>query len=96
MNPIEHSRRHFLTQGATAAASVALATLLNQDGLLAAPAKPDFEPKTFDTLPKQPHHEPQAKAMISLWMQGGPSHHDMFDPKPELAKLDGKPFPGKI
>lgn len=96
MQPIEHSRRHFLSNGATAAASVALATLLKRDGLLAAPAKPDFEPKTFDTLPKQPHYEPQAKAMISLWMQGGPSHHDMFDPKPVLAKLDGKPFPGKI
>jgi hypothetical protein len=34
--------------------------------------------------------------LISLWMQGGPSHHDMFDPKPEMARYDGKPFPGEI
>jgi hypothetical protein len=76
---------------------VALAWLLQQDGrLLAAPEQPPLEPLTFDTLPKQPHHRPRARAMISLWMQGGPSHHDLFDPKPGMAKYDGKPFPGKI
>lgn len=70
--------------------------MLQQDGVLGAPKKPPLEPIVYDTLPKQPHHEPQAKAMISLWMQGGPSHHDLFDPKPEMAKYDGKPFPGQI
>jgi len=34
--------------------------------------------------------------MISLFMQGGPSHVDLFDPKPKLTELDGKPFPGQI
>jgi hypothetical protein len=34
--------------------------------------------------------------MISMFMQGGPSHIDMFDPKPELLKLDGKDFPGEV
>ena len=34
--------------------------------------------------------------MISLWMQGGPSQLDLFDPKPEMAKYDGQPFPGEI
>ncbi len=38
----------------------------------------------------------QGRSVILLWMQGGPSHHDMFDPKPEMAKYDGKPFPGEI
>jgi len=47
-------------------------------------------------LPKVPPAVPQAKAMISLWMQGGPSHHDLFDPKPEMAKYDGQDFPGEI
>jgi hypothetical protein len=73
-----------------------LAWLLKQEGLLAEPVKPPLEPLRFDTLPKPPHHEPRAQAMISLWMQGGPSHHDLFDPKPVLAKYDGQPFPGQI
>src|SRR5260370_19189217 len=38
----------------------------------------------------------QAKAMISMFMQGGPSQIDLFDPKPELDKLDGKKFPGDV
>lgn len=76
--------------------SVALAWLLQRDQARGNPAKPDLEPRTFDTTPKPTHHPPRANAMISLWMQGGPSHHDMFDPKPEMAKFDGQPFPGEI
>ncbi len=34
--------------------------------------------------------------MISMFMQGGPSHIDLFDPKPELNRLDGKDFPGEV
>ncbi len=90
------SRRHFFAQSSLGLGSVALTWMLNQDGLLGAPKKPPLEPLVFDTLPKTPHHEPRAKAMISLWMQGGPSHLDLFDPKPGLAKYDGKPFPGTI
>lgn len=79
--------------------SVALAWLLQRDGVQAAsttPAQPPLAPPTFDLLPKAPHYEPRATSMISLWMQGGPSHHDLFDPKPEMAKWDGQPFPGEI
>lgn len=76
--------------------SVALAYLLKQEQAQANVKKPLLQQQTFDTVPKQPPSEPQAKAMISLWMQGGPSHHDMFDPKPEMAKYDGKEFPGEI
>jgi len=47
-------------------------------------------------LPKPPQGFGQAKAMISMFMQGGPSHIDLFDPKPELNRLDGKDFPGDI
>jgi hypothetical protein len=49
--------------------------------------------------PKQPHHKPTAKAVIWLFMEGGPSHLDLFDPKPELLKLAGQPMPesfGKV
>lgn len=80
--------------------SVAASWLLKQDDLLAAepadPFKPDLEHKTHDLLPKQPHHDPQAKAMISMFMLGGPSQIDLFDPKPELIKRHGQAFPGDV
>jgi hypothetical protein len=76
--------------------SVALAWLMNEEALLAAPSRPELEPRKFDLTPKVPHAKPQARAMISLFMQGGPSHLDLFDPKTALAKYDGKKFPGEI
>lgn len=42
-----------------------------------------------------PHHTPRAERMICLFQNGGPSQMDLFDPKPELAKLNGKPYPGQ-
>src|SRR5690606_37110175 len=91
-----NSRRHFLAGSAMSVSSVALAWLLNHDGACAAPEQPPLEPQTYDTTPKVPAKPARAKSMISLWMQGGPSHHDMFDPKPGMAKYDGQPFPGEI
>ncbi len=95
INPNHRTRRHFLTGSALQVSTLALASMLQRD-VSASPPKPDLEPKSFDTRPKAPPHPPRAKAMISLWMQGGPSHHDLFDPKPEMAKYDGKPFPSEI
>jgi hypothetical protein len=80
-------------------AGLASTLLLRDDGLLADDSKlskPDLEPKHFDMLPKKPPFEPKAKAMISMFMIGGPSQIDMFDPKPALTKLDGKEFPGEV
>lgn len=90
------SRRQFLAAGGLGIGAVALAWLLNEEQLLGAPARPELEPQKFDLLPKQPPHEPRAKAMISLFMQGGPSHLDLLDPKPALNKLDGANFPGEV
>ncbi|MEZ6132383.1 MAG: DUF1501 domain-containing protein [Planctomycetaceae bacterium] len=94
------ARRHFLASSALSVSSVALTWLSNREQSLAADtpkfAQPILEAEHFDTAPKVSLQEPQARAMISLWMQGGPSHHDMFDPKPEMAKYDGKEFPGEI
>ena len=59
-----------------------------------APATPPLEKLTFDTKPKKPHFAPKAKAMISMFMGGGPSHLDMFDRKPKLAEYEGKLYPG--
>ncbi len=92
------SRRHFLQANAFGLGSLALTWLLRNDGLLAAPVKPHGmgEEPRFDLLPKVPHFEPKARAMINLFMMGGPSQMDLFDPKPMLTKYDGQKFPGEI
>ena len=94
MNP--RTRREAIHTATMGVGSVALAWLLDRDRLLAEPAKPDLAPKHFDLKTKPPHFAPRAKAMISLFMQGGPSHVDLLDPKPKLTELDGKPFPGTV
>lgn len=100
--PSASSRRHIMASGAMSLAGFALATLLQNEKLKAeTPTKdpflrPELEPKSYDVKPKKPHFQPTAKAMISLWMQGGPSHLDLFDPKPELQKMNGKNFEGDI
>src|SRR5262249_33473498 len=43
--------------------------------------------------PRPPHRPPKARSIIWLFMEGGPSHLDLFDPKPELQKLAGQPMP---
>lgn len=88
------SRRHFLASQAMGIGSLALAWLFDQDDAGAAPAKPALERETFDLLPKVPHYEPQARAMISIFTSGGPSQIELFDPKPELDKRDGQEYDG--
>ncbi len=48
------------------------------------------------TLPRKPHHEPKAKSVIFLFMEGGPSHIDLFDPKPKLNEWAGQPMPASF
>jgi hypothetical protein len=50
--------------------------------------------RAADTSPK-PHFAPKAKRVIFLFMHGGPSQVDTFDPKPMLKKLNGQPYPGQ-
>jgi uncharacterized protein (DUF1501 family) len=90
------TRRHFVKQQAFGLGGMALSWLLGQDALRASPAKPLLEPVTFDLMPRPPAHAPQAGAMISMFMQGGPSHIDLFDPKPELTKRHLQSFTGDI
>jgi len=49
-----------------------------------------------DLLPREPHFEPRARAMISLFQHGGPSHMDLTDPKPLLTKFNGTDYQGDI
>lgn len=94
--PQSTSRRDFLAASTFGVSSVALANLLQSEGLLAAPVKPELKKPTFDVLPKATPYPPKATAMISLFMQGGPRHMDLFDPKPELNRLDGTKFQGEL
>jgi len=80
------SRRELLTKGACGFGAVALAALFQQHGIGA--------DSPFD--PKPTHFAAKAKNVIFLYMDGGPSQVDTFDPKPLLTKQNGKPFPMKI
>ena len=50
----------------------------------------------LDLRARAPHFAPRAKAMISLFMHGGPSHVDLLDPKPELSKRHGTEYDGDV
>ncbi len=91
------TRRGFLSSTSAGVGMFALAHLLQREGLLAAdgPSKPG-ENLPASLKPRVPHFAPKAKAMISLFMHGGPSHVDLFDPKPELAKQSGKDYQGDV
>lgn len=90
-SPLRHSRREFLSRGAVGIGSMALASLLGDD-LRAAPARAfDQEARRNDPLaPLSPHCQPKAKRVLYLHMSGSPSQLDLFDPKPELKRLDGQ------
>ncbi len=89
------ARRHFL-RSAYGIGAIALTSLLREEGVLASPAIAGDSQQPFTTQPRAPHGFGQAKAMISMFMQGGPSQVDLFDPKPMLDKYDGKDFPGEV
>src|ERR1041385_3181711 len=84
--PRTSSRRDFFTRAGSGLASIALAQMLQSD---AAQAATNADP----LAPKQPHHTPTAKSIIWLFIEGGPSHIDLFDPKPKLLELQGQPLP---
>ncbi|MCU1272666.1 MAG: hypothetical protein JWO48_97 [Bryobacterales bacterium] len=82
------SRRHLLRNTACGFGSLSLAAMLAQDALRGA--------ETPDPLaPKKPHFAARAQRVIFLFMHGGPSHLDTFDPKPLLERDHGKPLPFK-
>ena len=89
------SRREFLWESAGGFAGTALATILAEDGFFARPAAAsDSETSAaFPLEPKKPHFPAKAKACIVLFMYGGVSQVDTFDPKIELLKRSGQPIP---
>ncbi|HEY2151446.1 MAG TPA: DUF1501 domain-containing protein [Vicinamibacterales bacterium] len=97
-------RREFLFRSGGGISGLALAYLLDRQGLLAAEgavaATDDACAATAIGVnpyaPKPPHFKPRATAVISLFMGGGWSQVDTFDPKPALAKYAGEPIDGKV
>ncbi len=88
-------RRDFLQAGAFSLSPLALCWLLNQEAR-AEPVKPALQRLVHTLTAKRPAKPASAHAMISLFMQGGPSQVDLLDPKPTLTRMDGKDFPGKV
>ncbi len=80
------NRRWFLEQCGVGLGAIALGDMLKADGYAAASENPAADrPLT----PKAPHHPAKAKRVLFLFMAGAPSHLEMFDNKPQLAKFDG-------
>jgi hypothetical protein len=94
-NPLEMnmmlSRRQMLSRCGTGFGGLALGGLLTQAGLLT-PSSALANPSS-PLAPKMPHFAPKAKRVVHLFMNGGASHIDTFDPKPELSKRHGQPLP---
>jgi hypothetical protein len=84
------TRRQMLQRCGMGLASLGLANLLAGEGLLEAAPKPKFR---SPFAPKVPHFPARAKRVIHLFMNGGPSHVDTFDPKPALARYVGRSLP---
>src|SRR4051812_22920502 len=86
------TRRAFLTRSTTLLGTAALASLLRGQTQAAAPPE---DLRTPGALPRL-HFAPRAKRVIYLFMSGGPSHIDLFDPKPLLAKRQGEDLPASV
>ena len=86
------SRRDFLFESCGGISGLGLAWLLNADNLLASTCSTGQN----GAMPaKKPHIPARAKSVISLFMSGGVSHVDTFDPKPALNRFAGQPLTGK-
>ena len=91
MHPLQsqqlQARRNFLATSASGIGTLALASLLQQDGLLAADGP---------LAVRAPHFAPRAKACICFYLEGAPSQLDLWDPKPKLNELHGQKLPDSM
>src|SRR5215831_13056763 len=88
------TRRELLRRGGMGFGLLGLAGVLAAEGTLSPPAQAasaDVNP----LAPKKPHFAAKARRVVHLFMNGGPSHVDTFDPKPLLDKYHGKALPAQ-
>ena len=93
-HPRVNSRRWFLKECGLGLGKVALASLLTDAFVTKTLAGTASAGDAF--RPRAPHFPGKAKHVIHLFMSGAPSHLDLFDYKPELARLQGKPLPPSV
>jgi uncharacterized protein (DUF1501 family) len=94
---LEVTRRHFFRDCGVGLGKIALAGLLSEAyGAAPPPRGAHATPLAGPLAPKKPHFPGKVKRVIHLFMAGAPSHLDLFDPKPALAKLEGKPLPPSV
>ncbi|MBI3680412.1 MAG: DUF1501 domain-containing protein [Acidobacteria bacterium] len=84
MTPLEITRRHFFSRTSTGVGAAALASLLGR------------EAKAAGGLPGLPHFSPKARRVIYLFQHGAPSQLDLFDYKPDLARVRGQELPDSV
>ncbi|HMY76401.1 MAG TPA: DUF1501 domain-containing protein, partial [Blastocatellia bacterium] len=87
------TRRELIFNAGAGFSGLALTSLLDRDGLLAATPESSDTKDVNPLAPKPAHFNAKAKSVIFLFMYGGPSQVDLFDPKPLLTKNHGKPLP---
>jgi len=90
-----HDRRDWLHHVGMGVGAIALRLMLSEESAKAEPPVLKDKPHR-DLLPRPTHFAPKAKAMISLFQHGGPSHMDLTDPKPELTKFNGTDYQGEV
>src|SRR5262249_11856454 len=86
------TRRHFFGQCGLSLGAMALLSL---PGSRAAAAEQKV-PRVNPLAPRPPHFPPKVKRVIYLFMAGGPSQLELFDPKPELTRRQGQPIPASF
>jgi hypothetical protein len=94
------TRRNFFERFSDGICGTALATLLAHDvygaSIDSSDGLPEGHRRMYDLKPRTPHFAPKAKAVIHLFMNGGPSQMDLFDPKPVLDKHNGEAYFDKV
>lgn len=100
-NPMAHipmaaSRRDFLFRAGNGFGALALSHLLAGNAAAGNQTTSEDKKTTNPLAPKPPHFAPKAKAVIFLFMVGGPSQMETFDPKPALDKLHGQQMPASF
>ena len=89
----ERTRRHFFQDCGLGVGKAALASLALKDGLSAASETADLSAAVSPMAAKDPHYAPKAKSVIYLFMAGGPSQFELFQPKPKLQEYSGQVIP---